>query len=297
MSDPICIVSFVRDAPVIDATSGAVRATRRFPNGVSRIVSETDDTERPAISLLHVEDDAAFADLTADHLDRIAPEIDHVAVETVASARDRYAALSPDAVVCDHDLPDGTGIAFLEHVRTVDPERPFVLFTGKGSEEVASEAISAGVTDYLQKGGHRDQYEVLANRLRNAVDRYRLTKQVGRAVAALEASSEPIGILDDDGTYLFANEAYASVYGLASEELVGTHWRRLYPDREIERFSEEVLPRLAAEGHWRGDATGRRVDDGRRVRERLVLTHTTAGGHVCIVRDATLLDDADDAGG
>ena len=43
-----------------------------------------------------------------------------------------------------------------------------ILFTGKGSEEIASEAVSAGVTDSLQKQSGTEQYEVLVNRIRNA---------------------------------------------------------------------------------------------------------------------------------
>ncbi|WP_128905794.1 response regulator [Halorubrum amylolyticum] len=237
------------------------------------------------VRLLHVEDDPAFAELTATYLDRLDGRIDHESVSTAGDAVERFEEGSFDAVVCDYDLPDGTGIDLLKRVREVDPELPFVLFTGKGSEEVASEAISAGVTDYLQKGGGADQFEMLVNRLRNAVDRHRLGRQVERSIAALEAASEPIGILDADGTYLFANEAYASVYGIDPETLVGTHWERFYPDDEVERFTDEILPIVTEEGHWSGEAT---VDcaDGGRVRERLVLTHTTDGGHVCIIRGA-----------
>jgi len=43
------------------------------------------------------------------------------------------------------------GLEFLEVVRADDPNLPFILFTGKGSEAVASDAFSAGATDYLQK--------------------------------------------------------------------------------------------------------------------------------------------------
>ncbi len=50
------------------------------------------------------------------------------------------------------------GIEFLEAVREGHRDLPFILYTGKGSEEVASDAISAGVTDYLQKGSGTDQY-------------------------------------------------------------------------------------------------------------------------------------------
>ncbi|WP_050024952.1 MULTISPECIES: response regulator [Halorubrum] len=254
-----------------------------------------DGTEPTATTrLLHVEDDPAFADLTATYLGRLDEAIDHETVRTVAAATERFDEEAFDAVVSDYDLPDGTGIDFLERVREIDPEFPFVLFTGKGSEEVASEAISAGVTDYLQKGGGADQFEMLVNRLRNAVDRYRLGRQVERSVAALEAASEPIGILGADGTYLFANEAYASVYGIERETLIGTHWERFYPDDEVERFTDEILPMVTEEGYWTGEATVDCVDGGR-VRERLVLTHTTDGGHVCIIRGAEQIADSERA--
>ncbi len=255
-------------------------------DGRSTDLPGTDGSEpKPTIRLLHVEDDDAFADLTGEYLSRVAPEITHHSVTTVTDARRRYEQSPFDAVVCDHDLPDGTGIDFLEHVRSDDEEFPFILFTGKGSEEIASEAISAGVTDYLQKRGGSDQYEMLANRVRNAVDRHHLKRQVERGVTALETATEPIGILDEDGTYIFVNQAYADVYGLDPEDLRGVHFERIYPAEEVDRFTDEVLPRLTREGHWTGEATGRHVD-GTPIDERLALTHTTSGGHVCVIRDA-----------
>ncbi|SDJ23701.1 Signal transduction histidine kinase [Halovenus aranensis] len=69
-------------------------------------------------------------------------------------------------------MPGEDGIEFLKTVRAEYPDIPFILFTGKGSETIASEAISAGVTDYLQKESGPEQYTVLANRIANAVDRY-----------------------------------------------------------------------------------------------------------------------------
>jgi len=48
-----------------------------------------------------------------------------------------------DCIVSDYDMPRTNGIEFLEAVRDQHPELPFILYTGKGSEEVAGEAISA----------------------------------------------------------------------------------------------------------------------------------------------------------
>ncbi|GAB3418446.1 hypothetical protein GCM10027435_18460 [Haloparvum alkalitolerans] len=125
------------------------------------------------IRVLHVEDDPNFGDLVASYLER---ESDRI---TVASARNAEEALEqlsekrPDCVVSDYDMPGRNGIELLETVRDRYPNLPFILFTGKGSEEVASEAISAGATDYLQKGGGTEQYAILANRVQNAVERRR----------------------------------------------------------------------------------------------------------------------------
>lgn len=127
--------------------------------------------DRP-IRVLHVEDNPEFAELTASFLER---EHDQLTVDTATSASEGLDEVTEevDCIVSDYDMPRTNGLSFLEAVREEYPDLPFILFTGKGSEEIASDAISAGVTDYLQKGGGTDQYTVLANRIENAVDAYR----------------------------------------------------------------------------------------------------------------------------
>jgi PAS domain S-box-containing protein len=128
------------------------------------------DSVTESIRVLHVDDEPDFADLAGTFLER---EDDRFVVETATSAdegADRLDTGAFDCVVSDYDMPGRNGIEFLDAIREDYPDLPFILYTGKGSEEVASEAISAGVTDYLQKGSGSEQYELLANRIRNAVD-------------------------------------------------------------------------------------------------------------------------------
>jgi len=144
-----------------------------------------------SIQVLHVDDEPEFAELTATFLER---EHSQFTVETAQSASAGLDRLDEDVdcIVSDYDMPGTDGIDFLETVREEYPDLPFVLFTGKGSEEVASEAIAAGVTDYLQKEGGSSQYAVLANRIENAVTQYDAERRASERKRELERQNESL---------------------------------------------------------------------------------------------------------
>jgi PAS domain S-box-containing protein len=132
------------------------------------------------IRIVHVDDDPSVAELAAEYLERENDRFEVVTETDAGGALDRLADGRFDGVVSDFDMPAMDGLELLAAVREEYPDLPFVLFTGKGTEEIASEAISAGVTDYLQKGTGADQYTVLANRLENAVERFRAEQRADR---------------------------------------------------------------------------------------------------------------------
>ncbi|WP_256393299.1 PAS domain-containing response regulator [Natronoarchaeum rubrum] len=210
------------------------------------------------ITVLHVDDEPPLLDLTKTFLER---EGD-IEVRTESNPERALELLdgSIDCVLSDYQMPEMDGIEFLDAVRERRPSVPFVLFTGKGSEEIASEAISAGVSDYIQKETGADQYTVLANRIRNLVDQRRTEWTLRQRVEAIEAASEGIAVFDGCGELAYANEAYSGLYGRDPDDLFGKHWREFHPEWAIERANDDVLPSLSETGEWSGEMTIERAD-------------------------------------
>jgi len=196
------------------------------------------------IRVLLVDDEPDFPEMAGTYLERAD---DRLAVTTASSAEEGLATLDAepiDCVVSDYAMPEVDGIEFLEAVRAESPDLPFILYTGKGSEAVASEAISAGVTDYYRRGSAEDEFAVLANRVTNAIERVRSQRAAEETRSHLEAIAEhsPDAILtiDADSTIHFANAAVEDLLGYDPDALVGERLTELVP----ERFREEHLAGL-----------------------------------------------------
>ena len=239
-----------------------------------------------SIHILHIDDDRDFAELTATFLERDDDRFS-IEIETHAdTALDTLAGRHFDCVISDYDMPCQNGIDFLKAVRENYPDLPFILLTGKGSEEIASDAISAGVTDYLQKESGTEQYTVLANRIRNAVERAQAQAEHQRQLNAIETARKGISILDKDRRLTYVNRAYADLYGYDPDELIGENWEVLYRDEDLDEIRNEVLPAAESTGYWHGETIGVRADGETFTRDH-VLALTDNDELVCTVRDAT----------
>jgi len=129
------------------------------------------------IRVLHVDDEPGFAEMVADYLEREDRSFTVITTTDPSDGLDELFENGADCIVSDYNMPGMNGLELLKEVRKQHPNLPFILFTGKGSEEIASKAIAAGVTDYLQKESGTDQYTVLANRIENAVTQFRAEQQ------------------------------------------------------------------------------------------------------------------------
>jgi len=121
--------------------------------------------------VLVVDDEPDLCILTKQFLER-SKELDVTTACSVQGSREAMAAVHFDAIVSDYQMPGEDGIQFLKSLRSSGDSTPFILFTGRGREEVVIEALNSGADFYLQKGGNPlAQFTELEYKIRQAVRR------------------------------------------------------------------------------------------------------------------------------
>ena len=130
------------------------------------------------ISILYVDDDPDLLEISKLFLEKN-PDF---SVDTALSASQALALLQKkkyDIVLSDYAMPETNGIAFLKTLRKSSNHLPFILFTGKGREEVIIDALNNGADFYLQKGGSPEaQFAELSNEIQQAVSRRQLQEEL-----------------------------------------------------------------------------------------------------------------------
>ncbi|MFW9994501.1 MAG: PAS domain S-box protein [Candidatus Odinarchaeota archaeon] len=179
------------------------------------------------ISVLLVDDEPDLLELAVIFLKE---ENDCFQIDSSTSAIDVLAEKTYenyDVIVSDYQMPDMDGLEFLAAIRNVGIRIPFVIFTGRGREEVAIKALNLGANHYIQKGGDlKSQFSVLARTITSEVERDRsatLLEESERKYRSLvETSPDGIVLTDLSGVILMVNQQAARMAGVTvPEELVG----------------------------------------------------------------------------
>jgi len=136
-----------------------------------------------------------------------------------------------DLLITDYQLLWSNGVTVMHRAKERWPEMPIIMFTGTGSEEVAVEAMKAGIYDYLLKTPKH--YARLTSAVRGALQE----KEHARNLAAAEAryttlfDTVPVGLFrcTPEGTLLDINPAFAAILEAERDELIGKNFGQLHP--------------------------------------------------------------------
>ncbi|MFB2896840.1 PAS domain S-box protein [Aerosakkonemataceae cyanobacterium BLCC-F50] len=122
---------------------------------------------------------------------------------------------------------------------------------------------------------------------RDITESKEIQEKMRRQIAAVEAASDGIAIVNSAGEYTYLNESHVKIFGYESaQELIGKTWHELYNSEELERLEREVIPLVWQQGKWQGEAIAKKRD-GTTFTEELSLTLIPDGGLICVCRDIT----------
>nr|WP_246496062.1 PAS domain S-box protein [Methanocalculus chunghsingensis] len=123
------------------------------------------------ISVLYIDDENTLLEIGKIFLERTG----YLSVTTSSDPRDALDLIRTgefDVIVSDYQMPGMTGIELLSTLRASGDTTPFIIFTGRGREEIVIEALNKGADFYVQKGGYpKAQFAELTHKIQHAASR------------------------------------------------------------------------------------------------------------------------------
>jgi CheY-like chemotaxis protein len=166
----------------------------------------TDQGLDSEIGVLHIDDEDEQLQFTKQILE----SLDHcIKVESMSRSEDALERVMHgrhDCVITDYQMPVIDGIELARRIKSLWGI-PLIIYTGRGSDEVARKAFEAKADDYVQKQIEPAHYLVLARRIHHAVERSRMKELYGTVVNG----SRDAVVIVDGSQILYANQAMADL--------------------------------------------------------------------------------------
>ncbi|KAF5086060.1 Sensor histidine kinase RcsC [anaerobic digester metagenome] len=193
-------------------------------------------------SVLYVDDEPELLELGQVFLQKYW----NLTVTTVASPEEAFNFLKIstfDIIISDYQMPTMDGITFLKNLRKSQFFEPFILFTGKGREEVVIDAINNGADFYLQKGGPpKSQFTELFNMIQKAVGKRRAELELQRvsyqSKAIINHLPDPTFVINEKGIIIAWNKAMEFITWCNESDMIG---------KKLSECSQDIfgIPRLS----------------------------------------------------
>ena len=192
-----------------------------------------------ALRVLLVEDEQTQIELVTLNLERASIQV--TSTRKPSEAMNLLSKSQFDCVVSDYQMPEMNGIQLCRKIRNTS-SIPFIIYTGRGSEEIAAEAFSAGVDFYVLKEQSLGQYQVLIRSIRYAAEKRRAEEDL---MASFERVKSLLGALGSSMEELASSE---KALRKSNEELSASN--------EALRSAEEKLKASQAVDHEQANKLG-----------------------------------------
>ena len=206
-------------------------------------------TEGVPIKVLHVDDEQGFLKASKQILETKGDyEVD--LASSVEEALEKIKDQTFDIIVSDYQMPGKDGLQFLKELRGRGDNIPFIIFTGKGREEVAIQALNLGADHYINKVGDPETvYFELTHGINQVVDRARILVELSRSEerfrSLIESATAGVCVLDLRGCFTYVNKALADMVGFSVSEMIGQRFTDFLPREDkivaSQRFNKEAL--------------------------------------------------------
>lgn len=245
------------------------------------------------MKILHVDDDSSILEQSRLFLERKDTEL---SVDTAQSAEEGIKMLdsnSYDAVVSDYKMPGMNGLDFLRDLRVSEGnDIPFIIFTGRGREEVAMEALNLGADRYLQKRGNpKSQYHLLYQALEQEVEHWRTKSRLQSTEKKYKdlAEKSVVGIyVIQDGVFRYVNPEFCKIFGYSRDELIGKQYIELVDEEDKELVKNGVEEREKGEGEAKKYSFRAVTKTGEKIHVRVFSVPSSYQGNPSV--QGTLID-------
>ncbi len=148
--------------------------------------------------------------------------------ENGQEALEKVAALEPDVIITDIQMPYMDGLQLAEEVRREYPEKRVILFSGYDEFEYAKQAIKLGVTEYILKPVNIQELTELLKNLRESMDKR----------------------LEEKRDVEILRESYRRAYPVLREKFTNDWVDGRIPAPEIPRLLNQYLPQFLEADCW-----------------------------------------------
>ncbi len=160
-------------------------------------------------------------------------------------------------MLLDLNLPDMSGLAVLENVKSVNALVEIIVLSGLSTIENAIEATNKGAFSYIKKPYDADQ---LILQMTRAIEKQRTQERINKLTTAIEQSASEVVITDKNGCIEYVNPKFTELTGYTYDEAIGNNPNMLKSSKTPTNTHKELWSSIIAGRSWHGEFYNKKKD-------------------------------------